>query len=128
MQNFPGFLVGFPYDAVAGLVNLFLLGFQTFLQRLYFSFIGFDFSLFLLNGKAAVFQICKQILEAFLILCNVSFGILDDMIRQAQPCGNGEGVALAGYADEQAVSGPESLHVKFAAGVFHKRRGEGVDL
>ena len=40
----------------------------------------------------------------------------------------GKGVALSRHADKQPVGGPQGFHVKFAAGVFHPRGGEGKYL
>ena len=50
------------------------------------------------------------------------------MLLQPQPPGDGKGVGLARYADEQPVGGPQRLHVELTAGVLHPRRGHGEGL
>ena len=58
----------------------------------------------------------------------MAFGFLDDLIRQPQLGRNGKGIALSGYADQQAVGGPQRLHTEFTAGIFHTGGGEGKNL
>ena len=52
------------------------------------------------------------------------FGFIDDIVRKPQLLGNSKGVAFAGNADEQPVSGLQGLHVKFTAGILHAGRGK----
>ena len=52
----------------------------------------------------------------------------DDKIRKAELGRDGKGITLSRNADEQAVGGPQGLHIKFTAGIFHTGGGEGVNL
>ena len=128
LQDLAGLFVGLPEDLITGLVDALLLLLQPPFQRLDLPFIGFDLLLLLFNGHAALLQVGKQILKAFVLRADLGGGRFDDLLGKAKPPGNGEGVALSGYADEQPVGGPQGLHVKFAAGVFHKGGGKGVNL
>ena len=84
--------------------------------------------MFLFYGYAAVLQIGQKILEAFLFFGNLFFCRPDNCVGQAQSGRNGKGVAFAGNSDQKPVCGTQGCHVKFAAGVFHKGRAQGINL
>ena len=82
----------------------------------------------LFQSLAFGLQLGEHILKPDALTAHLDLGRLDDLVRQAQPFGDGEGVGLAGDADEQAVGGAEGLHIKFTGGVLHPRRGHGEGL
>ena len=53
---------------------------------------------------------------------------MDDLVGQSQLGRNGESITFTGNTDEQTVSRAKSLHIKFAAGIFHEVRRKCVDL
>ena len=54
--------------------------------------------------------------------------VVDDLLRQAQPLGNGKGIGLAGNADEQVVRRAQGVHVKLTRGVHDAGLRGSVDL
>ena len=136
-----GVLLCLPEDGVGffpGLAqNLFPAVFQAALpsvSRRSFRFsdlllVAADLLLLLLDGDPAVLPGRRSRPRSFRLPgSDVLLGLLDDIVRQAQLGGDGKGVALSRDADEQPVGGAQGFHVKFAAGVFHPRGGEGKYL
>ena len=56
------------------------------------------------------------------------FRVLDDVIRQSQLFGDGKRITLARDADQETVGWAQGGNIKLAAGIFHARSAEGVDL
>ena len=54
--------------------------------------------------------------------------LLNDFLGKPQFPGDGEGIALAGDADQQVIGGAQALHIKLAACVLHSRSGQSVHL
>ena len=70
-------------------------------------------------------QLGQHVLKPEGLAVHLGLGVGDNALVQSQPPGDGEGVGLAGDAHQQTVGGPQRLHVEFAAGVLHSRRGHG---
>ena len=70
----------------------------------------------------------QHVLEPHGFTVHLGLGVLDDALVQPQPPGDGKGVGLARYADEQPVGGPQRLHIELTAGVLYPRRGHGKGL
>ena len=70
----------------------------------------------------ADFQICYNVLKPCLILADKLPRAFQNIILQAQTFGNGKRIALARYANQQAVSRPERFYAEFTAGIFHAFR------
>ena len=85
-------------------------------------------ALLLFHLLALLVQLGEHVLEADVLRAHPGGGGLDDLLRQAQPLGDGKGVGLPRDAHQQAVGGGQGLHVKLAGGVLHPRGGHGVDL
>ena len=84
--------------------------------------------LLLFQGLALGLQLGDDILQAVALAVHLALGVGDDVLAEAQALGDGEGVGLPRDADEQAVGGPQSLHIELAGGVLHPRRGHGKGL
>ena len=103
LQDPAGLLVGLPEDPFPLSLQLLLFLFQGFPERADLLFVRPDLLRLLLNGAAAGLQICQQILEAFILFTQMTSGVLDKEVRQAQLGGDGKGVTLARDADEEPV-------------------------
>ena len=79
----------------------------------------------LLQPLALLLQLGQHVLEADGVAVHLGLGVGDNALVQSQPPGDGEGVGLAGDANQQSVGGAQGLHVELTAGVFHPRRGHG---
>ena len=73
-------------------------------------------------------QLGQHVLEPHGLVVHLRLGVFDHALVQPQPPGDGEGIGLARYADQQPVGGAQRLHVELAAGVLHPRRGHGEGL
>ena len=84
--------------------------------------------LLLLHLLALLLQTGDHVLKADVFRVNTGGGLVDDLPGQAQPLGDGEGVGLAGDADEEPVGGGQGVDVKLTGGVLHPGGGHGVHL
>ena len=73
-------------------------------------------------------QLGEHVLEAHVLRVQPGGGLVDDILRQAQPPGDGEGVGLAGDAQHQPVGGGQGVHIELTGGVLHPGGGHGVHL
>ena len=83
------------------------------------------FNLPLFQGLALGLQLGQHVLKPDTLAVDLPLGLLDDLIRQTQPLGDGKGVGLAGNTNQQAERGGQGLHVKLTGGILHARRGHG---
>ena len=83
---------------------------------------------FRLHLLALALHLAQHVLKLDVLPIQMPACQLDDVLRQSQPSGNGEGVGLAGDADEQTIGGTEGLHVELTGGVLHSGGSHGVQL
>ena len=81
-----------------------------------------------LHLLALALHLAQHVLKLDVLPIQMPACQLDDVLRQTQPPGDGEGVGLAGDADEEAIGGTEGLHVELTGGVLHPGGGHGVQL
>ena len=87
-----------------------------------------DLLLFLFELLALDLQLRQHVLEADALRVHLLLRRLDDARVEAEPRGDGEGVGLAGDADEELIGGAKRLHVELTARVLDARRGHGKGL
>ena len=73
-------------------------------------------------------QLGQHILKVFVTLAYQVVCFLQNVLRQAQLPGNGEGVGLARNANEQLISGLEGLYVELAGGIDDALGSHGIQL
>ena len=127
-QNFSGLLPGAVQQLCPlGLQPLpMLLGGGGILLHLQPQTGGLPF--FRLHLLALALHLAQHVLKLDVLPIQMPACQLDDVLRQSQPSGNGEGVGLAGDADEQTIGGTEGLHVELTGGVLHSGGSHGVQL
>ena len=84
--------------------------------------------LLFLHLVALLVQLGEHVLKADIFRVDAGGGLLDDLLGQAQPLRDGEGVGLAGDSYKEPVGGGQGVHVELAGGVLHPRSGHGVHL
>ena len=82
----------------------------------------------LLHLLPLLIQAGQHILKPHVLRVQPGGGLLDDVLRQAQPPGDGEGVGLARDAQHQPVGGGQGVHIELTGGIFHPLRGHSVHL
>ena len=85
-------------------------------------------TLLLLHLLALLVQLGEHILKAHVLRVQAGGGLFNDILGQAQPAGDGEGVGFSRDAQDQPVGGGQGLHVELAGGVLHPVGGHGVYL
>src|SRR5699024_7657408 len=120
--------VGLAQDPLTLGVQFFLTGFQPGFQPADLFFVTGDLLTFFFDGDPVLLQRRDHIFKGFVLLADLFSGPLYDGIGKSQFGGNSESVALSGYTDKKTVSGAQSLHIEFTAGVFHAGSGERVYL
>ena len=108
-------------DPVALCIQLFLLVLEFGLETLHLAAVRSNLFPLFFDGLAALFQISKEIFKRFILLGQMRFGILDDIIRKAEFFGNRESITFSRNTDQKMVSRAQCLHVKFTAGIFYSR-------
>ena len=73
-------------------------------------------------------QLAEDILKVLIALAHHVPCLFDDILGQTQLPGDGKGVGLPGNANEQAICGPQGLHIKFAGGVDDPLGSHGIEL
>ena len=127
-QDGVGLLVGFPENFLSLVVHAVLLFLEGVAQFADFFLIAGNIRLFPLQRDPAVLQLGDHVLKAFVLRADLLLRFFDQIFRKPQLLRDGERVALAGNADQQAVGRPQGFHVKFTAGILHAVGGKRIDF
>ncbi|MNJ36860.1 hypothetical protein D3C77_316650 [compost metagenome] len=63
-----------------------------------------------------------------ILFLHFTTGEIQNLLRQAEPLGDRKGIASSRYADEQAISRAERVHIKLHAGIDNAFALIGVGL
>ena len=127
-ENVSGVLVGLLKQFFPPLLKLFFLVLEdlaVLFER------GSHTCGFLLLGPELLscsLEVGEEILKVLSLLAELLLCGLDDIIGQSKLLGDREGITLSGDADHEPVSGLQSFHVEFAAGIHNALRAHGIGL